>query len=91
MCFQGGEASQNGGRTNEKLNSGAFEDKGDKKEKDEETGGFQAMEEEPEGSVLDAPNKSAPQRSKQEGMAQQIPPTKHQAKTSIYGSSIINN
>ncbi|KAL9984080.1 hypothetical protein ACROYT_G006336 [Oculina patagonica] len=60
------EASQNEGRTNDKVNLSGFEDKEDKKQHDEGNGGFQAMEEEPEDSVQHESNKTTPQRSKQE-------------------------
>ncbi|KAL9983630.1 hypothetical protein ACROYT_G005829 [Oculina patagonica] len=59
------EASQNGGRTNEKLNLSGFEDKEDKKEQEKGNGGFRATEEEPEDSVQDESNKNTPQGSKQ--------------------------
>ncbi len=60
-----GKASQNGGRTNEKLNLSGFEDKEDKKEQEKGNGGFRATEEEPEDSVQDESNKNTPQGSKQ--------------------------
>lgn len=64
-----GEALQiNVGRTSEQLNSGGFENKKDRKEKEEGDGDFQAIaNEEPEG-LLDNASKSTPQGSNQEGM-----------------------
>ena len=72
-----GEALHNKGRTSEKLNSGGFEDREDKKEKEEGSGDLQAIAEEPE-EFLDKATKNTPQGSNQEGMGPQNK-TKHKS------------
>lgn len=69
--FKGG-ASQNKGRTSEKLNSGGFKDKEDKKEREEGNGDIQTIAEEPEEpELLDNARKNTPQGSNQGGMVPQ--------------------
>ncbi len=80
MCFQG-EASQNGGRTSEKLILSGFEVKEDKREQDEGKGGFQATREEPGDSILDETNKNTPQGSKQGKVSENTTKLNIKAKT----------
>ena len=58
---------ENGERTDEKLTPSGFDDKEDRKEQGEGSGGFRRIEEEPEESAPDDPNKNTPQASQQDG------------------------
>ena len=66
--FEGEALQNNEARTSEQVNSSGFENKKDKKEKDEGNGDFQAIAEEEPEEILDNASKNTPQGSNQEGM-----------------------
>ena len=67
-CIKGEALQINAGKTSELLSSGAFENKKDKKEKEEGNGDFRAIANEEPEEFLDHAIKNTPEGSNQEGM-----------------------